>query len=126
MFMKKPNDVDELINSAPEKIRGKLKQLRKIIKKTVPQVQESISYGMAFYAYKGRLVYFGPQKHHIGLYIPPTIIEDHKSELKNYDTTKSAIHLSLNQELPETLIEKLIKARAKHNEESEKSRGAEN
>jgi uncharacterized protein YdhG (YjbR/CyaY superfamily) len=124
--MKKAKDVDELISGAPEKIRGKLKKLRKLIKETVPQAKESISYGLAFYEYKGRLVYFGLQKNHIGLYIPPPIIEDHKKELENYGTTKSAIHLPFDQTLPEALIKKLIKARVKHNEESEKSRGAEN
>lgn len=119
--MKKAVDVDELISSAPEAIRGKLKQLRKLIKEAVPQAKESISYGMAFYAYKGRLVYFGAQKHHIGLYIPPPIIEDHKNELKNYGTTKSAVHLPLDKELPTLLIKELVLARTKWNDKSENS-----
>jgi uncharacterized protein YdhG (YjbR/CyaY superfamily) len=120
LIMNKPKDVEELIDNAPEKIQGKLRKLRELVKQTVPQAKESISYGMAFYAYKGRLVYFGPQKKHIGLYIPPPIIENHKKELENYGTTKSAIHLPLDQSLPEALIKKLIKARVEHNNEDKK------
>jgi uncharacterized protein YdhG (YjbR/CyaY superfamily) len=118
--MKKFKDVDELINNAPEIIQEKLKELRKLIKETVPTAQEKISYGMAFYEYKGRLIYFGVFKNHIGLFIPPPIIEDHKNDLKNYVTTKSAIHLPLNKAIPEELIVKLIRARVKWNEKSKK------
>ncbi|MCL4338474.1 DUF1801 domain-containing protein [Patescibacteria group bacterium] len=114
--MKAAKNVYDYIDSAPKEIQAKLKELRKIIKEVVPDAKESISYGMAFYAYKGRLVYFGLQKKHIGLYIPPPIIENHKYDLRDYKTTKSAIHLSLSQKLPVALIKKLIKARVKHNE----------
>jgi uncharacterized protein YdhG (YjbR/CyaY superfamily) len=118
MPMRKAKDVDQLIGSAPEAIRGKLIELRKLIRETVPEAKESISYGMAFYDYKGRLVYFGPQKNHIGLYIPPPIIGNHKKELENYGTTKSAVHLSLDEELPASLIKKLVAARVKWNNKS--------
>lgn len=114
--MKTANNVDEYIASAPEEIQAKLKELRKIIKQVAPDAKESISYGIAFYAYRGRLVYFGLQKKHIGLYIPPPIIKNHKNDLKDYVTTKSAVHFSLSQKLPAVLIKKLVKARIKLNE----------
>ena len=115
--MKKAKSVDDYINSAPEEIRGKLEELRRLIKSLVPGAEERISYGMPYYGYKGRLVYFGLQKNHIGLYIPPPIIENNEKELEDYVTTKSAVHLSLDKNLPVGLIRKLIKDRIKWNEE---------
>jgi len=111
LSMKYVNGVDEYIANAPKEIQSKLNELRKTIKLAAPKATEKISYGMPFYDYKGRLVYFGVAKNHIGLYIPPPIIENHKEELKNYGTTKSAVHLSLDKELPLKLVTKLVKAR---------------
>lgn len=116
--MKKAKDVAEYIANAPVEMRSSLKQLRSVIKKVAPKSQERISYGMPFYDYKGRLVYFAAQKGYIGLYIPPPIIANHAKELKLYITTKSAIHLPIK--LPVALISKLIKARMKHNELKQK------
>jgi len=56
--MKKAKDVDEYIAKAPKEVRGKLKELRAIIKSAAPKAEERISYGMPYYRYKGRLVYF--------------------------------------------------------------------
>jgi uncharacterized protein YdhG (YjbR/CyaY superfamily) len=75
---------------------------------------------MPYYHYKGRLVYFGLSKKHIGLYIPSPIIEEHKNELESYDTTKATICFPLDKKLPIMLIKKLIKARAKKNDKAEK------
>jgi uncharacterized protein YdhG (YjbR/CyaY superfamily) len=115
--MKKPKDVKDYISKAPASIRKKLNKIRKTIKEIAIEAEESISYGMPFYAYKGRLVYFSFMKNHIGLYIPPPIIEDHKSDLTKYKTSKSAIQFPLDKELPLELIKKLIKARIKYNED---------
>jgi uncharacterized protein YdhG (YjbR/CyaY superfamily) len=118
--MKNVRGVDEYIANTPKEIQVKLNNLRELIKKAAPKAEERISYGMPFFSYKGRLVYFALMKNHIGLYIPPPIIEQHKNELKNYVTTKSAIHFPLKNKLPITLINKLVKARIKWNDSLEK------
>ena len=115
MQMNKSKTVDEYIANAPSKMQSGLHELRALIKRAAPQATERISYGMPFYDYKGRLVYFASMKGYIGLYIPPPIIADHAEELRPYQTTKSAIHLPVDR-LPATLIRKLIKARMRHNE----------
>lgn len=115
-------NVDGYITGAPEKYQGKLRQLRKIIRETVPEAEEKISYSMPYYGYYGRLAYFALAKHHIGLYIPPPIIEEHKKDLKGYGTTVSAVHLPLDQDLPVALIQKLVKAKARQNEASKKKK----
>ena len=97
-------------------MQDKLKEVRTVIRETAPTAKESISYGMPYYDYKGRLAWFGLSKAHIGLYLRPPVIEEHKKELMNYETTKSAVHLPLDKKIPVPLIKKLVKARMKKNE----------
>src|SRR3989344_6455070 len=111
--MKPINDVDEYIANTPKAIQGKLKELRAVIRKTAPKAEERISYSMPYYGYKGRLVYFAAFKNHIGLYLPPPIIEEHQQELKDYGTSKSAVRFPFDKKLPVALIKKLVKARMK-------------
>jgi uncharacterized protein YdhG (YjbR/CyaY superfamily) len=119
--MQHAKDVDAYIVGAPKEIQGKLRQLRALIRGIVPQAAERISYGMPFYDYIGRLVYFASARGYIGLYIPPPIIQDHAKQLKPYFTTKSAVHFPNNQELPIALITKLVKSRANWNETHDKT-----
>jgi uncharacterized protein YdhG (YjbR/CyaY superfamily) len=119
--MKKPKDVDAYIAAAPKEVQSKLRELRAAIRETAPTATECISYGMPYYDYKGRLAWFGLAKAHIGLYVRPPVIEEHKSELEGYGTTKSAVHLPLDKKLPIALIKKLVKARMKINEATELS-----
>ena len=119
--MLKAQSVEEYIANAPKEVQGRLKELRKIILSIAPkETVERISYGMPFYDYKGRLVYFAIMNGYIGLYIPPPIIADHEKELKGYVTTKSAIHFPNTEKLPISLIKKLVKARMAWNEKSGK------
>ena len=120
--MKRVKDVDEYIARAPKEIGGKLRQLRATIKSTAPMVEERISYGMPYYDYKGPVIYFSYAKKHIGLYALPANIAAHKEELKQYSTSKGTIRLPLDEKLPIALIKKLVKARIKTNEESEKKK----
>lgn len=115
-------NVDEYIASTPEETHAKLKELRDAIKNVAPQAEEKLSYGMPYYHYKGRLAYFRLATHHIGLYIPPPVIQEYADELKEYETAKSTIQFPLEKELPIALIKKLIKAKMKKNDEKEKGK----
>lgn len=114
--MEKPKDVDAYIASTPKEVQSKLRELRAAIKEAAPTARERIGYGMPYYDYKGRLAWFGLAKAHIGLYIRPPVIEEHKSELEGYETTKSTVRFPLDKKLPIALIKKLVKARMKKNE----------
>lgn len=118
--MNKPLTVDEYIKVAPEEFQQKLNQLRQVITESVPEAEEKISYGMPYYGYHGRLAYFALAKSHIGLYIPPPVIENHQGELKKYVTAKATIQFPINQALPLPLIKKLVKARAVINKTGKK------
>ena len=118
---KAPKNVDAYIASAPKEVKDKLKEIRTAIKKTAPTAVERISYGMPYYDYNGRLAYFAFAKAHIGLYIPTPVVEEHKSELKDYQTSKATVRFPLDKKLPVALIKKLVKARIKKNESRRKN-----
>jgi uncharacterized protein YdhG (YjbR/CyaY superfamily) len=54
-------------------------------------------------------------KAHVGLYLRPPFIEEHKNELVNYETTKSAVHFPLDKRIPVPFVKKLVRARMKKN-----------
>ena len=118
--IRKASTVAEYIALAPTELRGKLKELRELIKAAAPAAEERISYGMPYYSYKGRVAYFAFAKNHIGLYLPTPIIEEHKLDLARYETSKATIRLPLDKKLPAALIKKLIRARVKLNEQGKK------
>ena len=125
--MKAWKSVDEYIAAAPKDVQPKLREIRAAIRGVAPDAGEGISYGMAFYNYKGesgfkgRFCYFGLQKAHIGLYIPPPVIEEHRDELAGYKTTKSSLHLPLERPIPVSLVKKLVRDRLKRHEAGELS-----
>lgn len=108
--------VEAYIAAAPKEVRSKLKELRAAIREAAPTAEERISYRMPYYAHKGRLAYFAAFKKHIGLYVPPPVIQEHKSELEGYGTARATVRFPLDKKLPISLIKKLIKARIKKNE----------
>ena len=114
--MKKASNVDEYIAAAPREIQGRLREVRAAIFAVAPAARESISYGMAYYSYKGRLAWFGFHTAHIGLYLRPPVLEEHKRELAGYQMTKSALHLPLDRKIPVALVKKLVKAAMRKNE----------
>ncbi len=108
-------EVDAYVARAPVEYREKLAQVRAAIRAVVPDATELISYQMPGYSYrgyrfKGLFAWFGIQSHHIGLYLRPPTIANHRKELAGYTTTKSAVHLPLDRELPTLLIQKLVRA----------------
>jgi uncharacterized protein YdhG (YjbR/CyaY superfamily) len=112
----KAKDVAAYIAAAPKEVRTMLKLLQAVIRKTAPAAEERISYGMPYYAYKGRLAYFSIWRTHIGLYIPTPVVEEHQRELKAYETSGATVRFPLDRKLPVALIKKLVRARMKKNE----------
>ena len=64
--------------------------------------------------YKGRSILgFCVHKNHIGIYPFSGSVVSRIKDLEAYATTKSAIHEKLNQPLPDSLIEKIVRERMK-------------
>jgi len=112
----RPANVDAYIATASKEARNKLREIRKVIKSVAPKAEEKISYGMPYYSYKGRLAYFAAFNDHVSLFAMPPIGGAAKGELRKYQTGKSTLRFSLDQELPIPLIRRLVRAGVRRNE----------
>lgn len=116
------SDVDAYIRRCPPKARVRLREIRRAVREAAPGSVEGIrqfripsvaypshSHGV----YDGVFVWYGLQRNHVGLYLRPPTISDHKKELAGYVTTKSAVHLPLDRKVSATVVKKLVKASIK-------------
>lgn len=111
----KPKNIDEYISGFPKEVQAILEQVRGTIKKAAPMAEETISYAMPAFTYKGILVYFAAYKAHIGFYALPTGNEAFQKELAVYKTGKGSIQFPINQRMPLTLITKIVEYRIQEN-----------
>lgn len=96
--------IQEYINDQEERIRPRLTAVYETIRAAVPDAEERMSWGMPTF-WKGRnIIHFAPAKHHIGIYPGPEAIEAFAEQLKDYKTSKGAIRLPDNKDLPLELI----------------------
>jgi len=107
--------IDEYINMCPKEVQGRLKELRSLIKELVPEATEKISYQMPTFYLNGNLVHFAAHSNHIGFYPTPSGIDQFKTELEKYVTSKGAIQFPLEKPLPFDLIKKIVRFRAEEN-----------
>jgi uncharacterized protein YdhG (YjbR/CyaY superfamily) len=111
--------VDAYIAAAPKEVQPMLRQLRRAIKSAAPRAEEKVSYRMPFYAYHGRLIYFAVHRNHVGMY--PIIGREkdlYARELKPYLAAKATLQFPIGKPLPLALVKKVVKERARANEEA--------
>lgn len=112
-------NVDEYISSSPKEAQPQLNELREIVKTTVPDAEEGLSYGKPFYKYHGMLAGFDAYKKHIGfeLWIDKLQEDDRKMlEEEGYKTGSRTFQIRFDQKVPTQIIEKLLKEQVKINE----------
>ena len=107
--------IDEYIARFPKNVQDVLEQLRKAIKLSAPESEETISYQMPAFKQKGILVYFAAFKNHIGFYPTPSGIEKFRKELSGHEFSKGAIKFPIDEPIPMDLISKIVKFRVKEN-----------
>lgn len=100
--------IDAYIEKFPEPLQRKLIELREYIKSIVPEAKEKISYGMPAVYVDKILVYYAGFKHHIGFYPTASGIAAFENELGKYKHSKGAIQFKIDEELPKTLIHKIV------------------
>lgn len=105
-----PETVDKYIAGFPDHIQQRMHEIRKLIHKAAPNVQEKISWGMPTFFINKNRIHFAAHKNHLGLYPGAEPIVRYKKELAAYHTSKGAIQLPNDQPLPLLLITKIVKA----------------
>lgn len=111
----KPSTVDEYIDSFPEIQKAKLSELRKIIKKALPDTNEGLKWGEPAIIEKDGmiLVIYAGYKQHMNLVATPSTKQALESQLLNYKTGKGSVQLHYDRPLPVQLIESIVLTRAK-------------
>jgi uncharacterized protein YdhG (YjbR/CyaY superfamily) len=92
--------------------RTRLEHMRRIIRDTAPQANESIAYKMPAYKLDGKpLVYFAGYPHHIGLYATPNGHEAFAKEFSVYKQGKGSVQFPHDQPLPVDLVRRVVEFR---------------
>lgn len=107
--------VDEYIAAQPESVQVVLNRVRSSIRKALPAAQEGISYKMPTYTLGGaRLLYFAVWSHHYSIYgSTEKVLAAFRDELASYEVEKGTIRFRLSEPVPEKLIRRIAKFRAK-------------
>jgi uncharacterized protein YdhG (YjbR/CyaY superfamily) len=111
-----PGGVGEYIAQCPVGVQDKLEQIRAAIRGAAPDSVETVSYfqmpGYSYpgYDYNGMFSWFSFKSPYVRLHVRPPVIQNHKKELANYPTTVSIISFPMQEEIPEALVKKMVKA----------------
>lgn len=112
MLKNKPLNFEEYINELPESVIKSLIEIKDLIQKTNTKAENTISYGMPAFKYKGKpLAYFAAFKNHIGFYPTASGIKAVEKELSKFKYSKGAIQFPYDKKIPFALIKKIIKIR---------------
>jgi uncharacterized protein YdhG (YjbR/CyaY superfamily) len=107
----KPETIDEYLSPITPEKRAALNRLRRTIRTAFPRAEECISYGIPAFRLDGRVIaWFGAAAGHCSFY-PGGAVDEFKSELGDYETSKGTIRFQPEHPLPAALVRKLIKAR---------------
>ena len=109
--------IDEYIAAFPKNVQNVLQQIRHAIKEVAPEAEETISYNMPAFKLKGKLVWFGAFKNHIGFYPRESAIKGFQERLVGYEVSKAqgTIKFPLDKPVPLDLIKEMVKFRVEEN-----------
>ena len=106
--------MDEYIAQFPKNVRDVLEELRRVIRESAPEAEETISYGIPTFDLNGKhLVHFAAYKNHIGFYPTSSGITRFKKELSRYELSRGTVRFPINEPIPFDLIRKIVKYRVK-------------
>ena len=124
MATTKQNDtegVNKYISNLPIEQQIALERVRQIIKNTVPEAQEYLSYKMPAYHFHGMIGGFSAFKNHCSFFPwDSKTIDVFKDELTGFKTSAGTIQFTPEKPLSEELLQKILRYRVASNLEKEK------
>lgn len=124
MATTKQNDtegVNKYISNLPVEQQIALERVRQIIKNTVPEAQEYLSYKMPAYHFHGMIGGFAAFKNHCSFFPwDSKTIDVFKDELTGFKTSAGTIQFTPEKPLSEELLQKILSYRVAGNLEKEK------
>ena len=103
---KAPETVDEYILAQDEAIRGHLESVRNVLRASLPDAVEKISWSMPTYWQGHNIIHFAAAKKHIGLYPGPEAVTYFAEKLDQAGCkySKGSIQIPYSDDLPLELI----------------------
>lgn len=105
----KPETVEEYIEAQEETVRPRLREIRDILRKALPEAEECISWSMPTYRKGRNIIHFAAATKHIGIYPGGEATTVFAEELAGMDVSKGTIRLPHDQEIPAALIDKIAR-----------------
>ena len=110
MAKTKFQSIDEYIAACPPDSQAYLQEIRKLIRRLVPDAKERISYQIAAFERNGKnIIHFAGWKKHVSLYPVPAGSEAFERQIAKYVDGKGTVKFLLDEPLPIKLIERVVK-----------------
>lgn len=105
--------IDDYLAKLPDDQRAALEHVRSLVRRLAPDAVESMSYGMPVLKQDGRaLIWFAGWKEHCAIYpLTDAFLAEHPDELAGFVQTKGSLHFTPQVSLPDSLLEKIVRAR---------------
>lgn len=101
---------EEYIDIFPKETQAILEEIRKLVKKMVPEATEKISYNIPSFQLDGKyLIYYAAYKRHIGVYPIPAGSKAFEERITPYVHGRGTLRFDLEKPIPYDLIEEVIK-----------------
>ncbi|MCC7289093.1 DUF1801 domain-containing protein [bacterium] len=104
--------IDDYLAQHAEANRDTLNEIRNYIHSLVPDLEETISYGIPTLKYKDKnLIHFGSFDNHMSIFPGSHAIEFLGDELKDFKVSKGTVQFAHTAPLPKQLIKKMVSIR---------------
>ena len=116
--MPKQPDVDSYIADADADARPILRELRELVRSTLPGVDEGISWGVPFYKHHGAFGGFAAYKKHVSFGTAAELQSEDRAMLEElgYRTGKKTVQIGFDQDVPAAAIQRILRAQARAND----------
>lgn len=105
--------IDQYLETVSSEARAVLEEIRAIVRRLVPEAEETISYQMPAFKLDRPFIYVAAFKKHVGIYPPVRGDEDLDKALLPYRGEKGNLKFPLDQPMPYALIGRVVQALAR-------------
>ncbi|MEO6513437.1 MAG: DUF1801 domain-containing protein [Candidatus Saccharimonadales bacterium] len=106
------NAVDTYLAQVPAPQKAELERIRALVKQSIPEAEESISYMMPAFKYKQKpLLYYAAFKHHMSVFPTSGPTETLKDKLTGFVVSKGTIQFTPEKPLPDALLKDILRVR---------------
>lgn len=101
--------IDDFLENTPRPQRAVIEHIRETICRLVPECEETISYGVPVYKYKGKyLIGLAPFSSHMSVFPGSEPIEILRGKLTGFKLSKGAVQFTLEKPIPDDLLKEIV------------------